>query len=263
MEKRAAELIPGASIPIQRRFPIRELSAGQTTSFSARTGRVSTISVVQNGETPEEILANCITHGLGVGLAIIGSAWLIMVGSRAPTLVRLSCTIYAITLVLVYLCSTLYHALCRTRLRHIFLVLDHVAIYLLIAGTYTPFALVSLGGRPGWMLFTAAWAFAAVGIMMKSIAMEHFTNGRLALASVALYLFQGWLVLFVLPPLARALGWHGLAWLGAGGAAYTLGIVFFAFDRVRYFHAAWHIFVLAGSVAHFFAVTLYVLPARF
>ena len=224
---------------------------------------MSTISAVRNEETLEEILANCITHGLGVGLAIIGSAWLMATGSRAPALVRLSCTIYAITLVLVYLCSTLYHALGRTRLRHIFHVLDHVAIYLLIAGTYTPFALVSLGGRPGWMLFTAAWALAAVGMVMKGVAMEHFTNGRLAVASVALYLFQGWLVLFVLPPLAHSLGWHGLAWLGAGGAAYTLGIVFFAFDHVRYFHATWHVFVLAGSMAHFFAVTLYVLPTRF
>lgn len=224
---------------------------------------MSTISAVQNGERPEDILANCVTHGLGVGLAIVGSAWLMMAGSRAPSLVRLSCNIYAITLVLVYLCSTLYHALGRTRLGHLFHVLDHAAIYLLIAGTYTPFALVSLGGRPGWMLFTAAWGFAAVGIMMKGIAMEHFTNGKLAMASVALYLFQGWLVLFVLPPLAHALGWGGLAWLGAGGAAYTLGIVFFAFDHVRYFHATWHVFVLAGSVAHFFAVTLYVLPARF
>ena len=224
---------------------------------------MGTIGAVQNAETLEDILANCITHGLGVALAIIGGAWLVAAGSRASTLVRLSCTIYAITLVLVYLCSTLYHALGRTRLRRLFHVLDHAAIYLLIAGTYTPFALVSLGGRPGWILFTAAWAFALVGMVMKGVAMEHFTQGRLAVASVALYLFQGWLVLFVLQPLAHSLGWGGLAWLGAGGAAYTLGIVFFAFDHLRYFHATWHIFVLAGSVAHFFAVTLYVLPARF
>ena len=260
MGRRAPEMIPGARIPIQRQFP----DLGSWCSrYLAGTGRVSTISAVQNGETLEDILANCITHGVGVGLAAIGSAWLMWTGSRAPALVRLSCTVYAITLVLVYLCSTLYHALCRTRLRHLFHVLDHAAIYLLIAGTYTPFALVSLGGRPGWMLFIAAWALAVAGMVMKGVAMEHFTNGKLAVASVALYLFQGWLVLFVLPPLARTLGWHGLAWLGAGGAAYTLGIVFFAFDRVRYFHAAWHVFVLAGSVAHYFAVTLYVLPRRF
>jgi len=166
-----------------------------------------------------------------------------------------SCSVFSVTLVLVYLCSTLYHSLVRTRARHVFHVLDHSAIYLLIAGTYTPFTLISLRGPVGWVLFGAVWTLALAGVIFKSLAV-----GRFEVASALVYLFQGWLVVLAAHPLLHAIGWHGLLWLGAGGLAYTLGIIFFAFDRLRYFHATWHLFVLAGSVAHYFAILYHVVP---
>ncbi|HUV68860.1 MAG TPA: hemolysin III family protein [Terracidiphilus sp.] len=207
-----------------------------------------------------DILANAITHGIGLALAIVGGVWIIAASTRGSTRQVVSCSIFAATLILVYVCSTLYHSLVRTRARHVFQILDHSSIYLLIAGTYTPFTLVSLRGSLGWSVFSVEWALALAGVLSKSIAMERFKAGRLAVVSALVYLFQGWLIVFALHPLVNAIGWHGIAWLGAGGLAYTFGIVFFALDSRRYFHAAWHIFVLAGSAAHYFAILFYVVP---
>ena len=203
-----------------------------------------------------DILANAITHGIGAAFALAGAVYLIAASSHGTAWLIVSCSVFSTTLVLVYLCSTLYHSLVRTRARHVFQVLDHSAIYLLIAGTYTPFTLISLRGRVGWTMFAMEWSLAAAGIVFKSLAVERF-----AVASVVVYLFQGWLVVFAFRPLLHSVGWHGVLWLGAGGMFYTLGIVFFALDRVRYFHATWHLFVLAGSVAHFFGVLFYVVQA--
>ena len=200
-----------------------------------------------------DILANAITHGIGAVLAVAGAVYLIGASMRGTAWHIVSCAVFAVTLVLVYLCSTLYHSLVRTRARHVFQVLDHSAIYLLIAGTYTPFTLVSLRGPVGWTLFGVVWALAIAGVIFKSIAL-----GRFAVASVVVYLFQGWFVVFAALPLLRAIGWHGMMWLAAGGLAYTLGIAFFALDRLRYFHATWHLFVLIGSAAHYFAILFYV-----
>jgi hemolysin III len=201
-----------------------------------------------------DILANAITHGVGAAFAVAGAAYLVWRATeRGSTRLTTSCAVYAITLVLVYVCSTLYHSLVLTRARHVFQVLDHSAIYLLIAGTYTPFTLVSLRGRLGWTLFGVVWALAVMGVVFKSVAL-----GRLPAISAMVYLLMGWLIVVALPALQRAVGWHGMAWLVAGGLAYTLGIVFFAMDRRRYFHALWHLFVLAGSVAHYFAILFYV-----
>jgi hemolysin III len=204
-----------------------------------------------------DILANAITHGIGAVLAIAGAVYLIAAATRGDRLHVVTCSIFAATLVLVYLCSTLYHSLVRTGARHVFQVLDHASIYLLIAGTYTPFTLISLRGPVGWTLFAIVWAMAIAGIAFKSVAL-----GRFEVLSALAYLFQGWVVVFAARPLLAAIGWPGIAWLGAGGLFYTLGIVFFAFDRLRYFHATWHIFVLAGSVAHYFAILFFVVPAR-
>jgi hemolysin III len=204
-----------------------------------------------------DILANAITHGIGAGLAIAGAVCLIAASSRGNARLIVSCSVFSGALVLVYLCSTLYHSLAHTRARHVLRILDHSSIYLLIAGTYTPFTLVSLRGQLGWILFAVVWSLAVAGVVFKSFAVDRF-----AVASTIVYLFQGWLVVFVARSLLHAIGWHGMLWLFAGGLAYTLGIVFFALDRLRYFHAAWHIFVLAGSVAHYFAVYFYVVPAR-
>ena len=200
-----------------------------------------------------DILANAITHGVGAALALIGAVYLIVVSLRGTAWLITSCAVFAATLVLVYICSTLYHSLVRTRARHVLQVLDHSAIYLLIAGTYTPFTLVSLRGPVGWVLFGVVWALAIAGVIFKSLAV-----GRFAVASALVYLFQGWFVVFAARPLIHAITWRGTAWLAAGGLFYTLGIVFFALDRRRYFHAAWHLFVLAGSAAHYFAILFYV-----
>jgi hemolysin III len=202
-----------------------------------------------------DILANAITHGIGALLAIAGAAYLITAsvhasaresanGSGQGSLALVaSVSVFSFTLVLVYVCSTLYHSLVRTRARHVFQVLDHSAIYLLIAGTYTPFTLVSLHGVVGWWIFGVEWGLAVAGVLFKSFAV-----GRFAVFATRL--------------LANAIGWHGVLWLAAGGVAYTLGVIFFALDRLRYFHATWHVFVLAGSFAHYCAVLLYVVPAR-
>lgn len=210
-----------------------------------------------------DILANAITHGIGAALAIAGAVYLIAASTRGSARLIVSCAVFSGSLVLVYLCSTLYHSLVRTRARPVLHVLDHSAIYLLIAGTYTPFTLVSLHGTEGWILFGVVWALAVAGVVAKSVAMDHFTRGGpLAVISTAIYLIQGWLVIFVGRSLLAAVGWHAMLWLAAGGLAYTLGVVFFALDRVRYFHAAWHVFVLAGSIAHYIAILFYVVPAR-
>jgi hemolysin III len=204
-----------------------------------------------------DILANAITHGIGAVLAVAGAAYLIAASTRGTARLVASCAVFSVTLVLVYVCSTLYHSLVRTRARHVFQVLDHSSIYLLIAGTYTPFTLISLRGPVGWLIFAVEWSLAVAGVIVKSFAVDRFE-----VASALVYLFQGWFIVVAVGPLLHAIGWHGVLWLGAGGLAYTLGIVFFALDRLRYFHAAWHVFVLAGSVAHYFAILFYVVPAR-
>ena len=204
-----------------------------------------------------DILANAITHGVGAVLALVGAVYLIAVSIRGDAWLVVSCSIYATTLFLVYLCSTLYHSLVRTRARHVFHVLDHSAIYLLIAGTYTPFMLVSIRGTTGWALLGVVWGLAIAGVVFKSLAI-----GRFPAASATVYLLMGWCILVAVRPLLHAISWRGMAWIAVGGLTYTLGIVFFANDRLHFFHALWHLFVLAGSVAHYFAVLLYVVPAR-
>jgi len=196
-----------------------------------------------------DILANSITHGVGALAAVAGAIYLIVASTRGTAWVVLSTAAFASTLILVYLSSTLYHALVRTRARRVFQVIDHCAIYLLIAGTYTPFALVPLRGPVGWTLLAAVWTLAIGGVIFKSLAVERF-----AVLSTILYLAQGWLAVFAMRSLLHAVGWEGVLWLLAGGLAYTLGVVFFALDRLPYFHAAWHLFVLAGSAAHYCAI---------
>jgi len=209
-----------------------------------------------------DILANAITHGIGAVLALVAAVWLVVAAWHGPVRVLVSCSIFAGSLVLVYVCSTLYHSLVRTRARHVFHVLDHSAIYVLIAGTYTPFTLVTLRGLFGWWLFGIVWVLAVAGVVFKSLAMDRLSERRYAVASAVVYLLQGWLIAFAARQLFAALGWHGVLWVAAGGAAYTLGVAFYALDRLRYFHATWHVFVLAGSAAHFFAILYYVASRR-
>ncbi len=204
-----------------------------------------------------DIIANSVTHGVGAALAVAGAVVLVVTSVGGTAMQIVSCSVFSGTLVLVYVCSTLYHSLVRTRARHVLRIIDHSAIYLLIAGTYTPFALVSLRGRLGWLLFAIVWGLAILGIVFKSVAI-----GRFAIASVVVYLGMGWLGVFVTRPLLHALTWHGIFWIALGGLFYTAGIVFFAFDRLSYFHALWHLFVLAGSTCHYFALLFYVAQVR-
>jgi hemolysin III len=204
-----------------------------------------------------DIIANSVTHGVGAALALAGMTVLVVTAMGGTLWQRVGCSVFGVTLVLVYVCSTLYHSLARTRARQVLRIIDHAAIYLLIAGTYTPFVLVPLHGQLGWLLFGIVWSLAILGIVFKTLAI-----GRFAIASVVVYLGMGWLVVFAMRPLLYSLTWHGILWIALGGLFYTVGIVFYAFDRLSYFHAFWHLFVLAGSTCHYFAVLFYVAQPR-
>jgi hemolysin III len=204
----------------------------------------------------EEIAASVI-HGLGIVLSIAGLGILTAFASvRGNAWHITSCSIFGATLVILYATSTLYHAIPHRRAKAALRVLDHSAIFLLIAGTYTPFSLVSLRGSWGWSLFGIVWGIAVLGIIFKVTMLRRWTK-----VSVALYLVLGWVALVAMRPLLEALQPGGLALLLAGGGAYSLGVLFYAWRSLPYHHAIWHAFVLAGSVLHFFAVLLFVIPA--
>jgi hemolysin III len=186
--------------------------------------------------------------------SVVGVVVLVYLGiARGEALHVASAGLYGATLVALYGASTLYHAFRRPGVKRVLRVLDHCAIYLLIAGTYTPFVLVGLGGRLGWILFAVVWAMAAAGIVFKV-----FATGRFAVVSTAAYVALGWLGVVAIGPLIRSLSGAALLWLLAGGIAYTAG-TFFYHRKTPYAHALWHVFVLLGSVCHFVAIGLYVL----
>jgi hemolysin III len=197
---------------------------------------------------------NSITHLAGTVLAAIGAPLLIVLAARSGDPWKIvGFSVYGAALLLLFGASTLYHSV-RGRAKAILRKLDHCSIYVLIAGTYTPFALVTLRGPWGWTLFGLAWGLAAVGIAQEFV----FGKGTRRL-SIAIYVVMGWMGVAALGPLAEGLGAPGLAWLLAGGLLYTGGIIFYVLDeRVRHFHGVWHLFVLGGAAAHFIAVTFYV-----
>jgi hemolysin III len=203
-----------------------------------------------------EEIANSVTHGAGLVASVAGLIVLVTATVRRgdPWIIA-SCAIYAVTLVLLYAASTFYHALAATRARRVLRIIDHSAIYLLIAGTYTPFALVNLRGPWGWTILVIVWALAIAGVTLKSVF-----GARWPILSTILYLAMGWTVVVAVKPLILHVAPGGIAWLVAGGLAYTGGVVFYAWERLRYGHAMWHLFVLGGSVCHFVAVLFYVVP---
>ncbi len=204
-----------------------------------------------------EEIANAITHGLGLALSIAGLVILTVFASlRGGAWHVVSVSVYGATLVMLYAASTFYHALPQPRAKRIFRILDHSAIYLLIAGTYTPFTLVNLRGGWGWALFGSVWGLAVVGTLL-----EIFGRRRVKWLSLAFYLGMGWLVAIAARPLAQNMAPGGLLLIGLGGLAYCLGVLFYVRRRMPYHHAVWHLFVLAGSVLHYFSVLLYVIPA--
>jgi hemolysin III len=199
-----------------------------------------------------EEIANSVTHGLGLLASLAAAPVLIVVAARGDAWQVVGSTVFAVTLVAMYAASTLYHSLPPSRAKRVFRVLDHGAIYLLIAGTYTPFTLGVLRGAWGWSLFGLVWGLAATGVVFKSV--RGFRHPRL---STAIYLLMGWLVVVAIKPMTASLPLAGQLWLLAGGLAYTGGIAFYILDHKRYVHAVWHVFVLGGSTCHFVAVLLY------
>jgi hemolysin III len=198
---------------------------------------------------------NSISHLVGAVLALAGAVVLVVVASQGGDTRRIvSFSIYGTTLFLLYLISTIYHGLPTGRAKHVFRVLDHQAIYLLIAGSYTPFTLVTLDGIVGWWLFGAIWGMAVLGLVLDALP----RRGARVVPFI-IYFLMGWLIVLAINPLLAALPRTGFIWLLTGGLLYTSGIVFFALDR-RYpwMHGVWHLFVLAGSISHYVAILVYV-----
>ena len=197
-----------------------------------------------------EELANCLTHGFGLVLSIAGFAILLSLAVMRGGAWRIvSCAIYCVTLVGLYAASTLYHGIRSRRLTRVLKTCDYAAIYLLIAGTYTPFLLVNLRGGWGWSLLGLVWGLAMAGIVFKVWFVERFS----ALSS-AVYVLMGWLVLIAIKPMLLRVPHSALVWLLLGGVLYTVGVVFYARQNLRFNHAIWHGFVVAGSVCHYLAV---------
>jgi hemolysin III len=204
-----------------------------------------------------EEIASSVIHGVGMVLAIAALGVLAVLAARHGTAWHvIGCSIFGITLVLLYTASTLYHGIPQPRAKAVLRLLDHCAIFLLIAGTYTPFALVNLRGPWGWSLLGAVWAAA-----VSAIALRAALRRQLPALFLTLYLTMGWAALAVRRPLLESIEPGGLALLLAGGIAYTVGVAFYLWRRLPYQHAIWHVFVLAGSTLHFFAILLYVVPA--
>jgi len=204
-------------------------------------------------QTKGEEIANSLSHGLALLAALVAAPILIVAVSPLSAASIVGACVFAATMVLLYFTSTVYHALPAGRAKRVFLKLDHGAIYLFIAGSYTPFALGVMGGAWGWTLFGLVWAMAVMGIALK--AFDRLSHPWL---STGLYLAMGWLVLIAAVPLVERVPSAGLSLLVAGGLAYTVGVIFFMLDaRVRYAHAVWHGFVATGTALHFFAVLGY------
>ena len=206
--------------------------------------------------TEGEELVNRWTHGLGALLSIAGAALLITMAVEEGDVWRIaSVSVYCFAMITFYCLSTAYHSVREPYLRYLFRILDHASIYLMIAGSYTPFALVTLRGPWGWWLFGMVWGLGVLGAIQKVFAAH-----RLPYLGPLLYLGLGWMVVFAYEPLSAALAANGVALLFAGGIAYSVGVIFYAWDRLPFNHAIWHLFVMAGSACHFAAIFYYVIP---
>ena len=208
--------------------------------------------------TLNEEIANAVTHGIGTALSIAGLTLLITLAALEHDPLRIaSFAVYGMSLVLLHLASTLYHALRSPKAKRVFRIIDHCSIYILIAGTYTPFLLLSLHDSQGFMLLGVVWGIAFLGIIFQIAFSGWF--GKL---SVLTYVGMGWLVVIVFRKLMVSIPLGGFILLIAGGLAYMVGIIFYGWKRLPYHHAIWHLFVLGGSACHFFAILLYLLPIK-
>ena len=207
--------------------------------------------------TIREELANALTHGFGLLLSVAGLVVLVAAASASGVREIASCGIYGASLVTVYTTSTLYHSSTHDETKQRLRTFDHIAIFLLIAGTYTPFVLIALRGTWGWSLFAIVWTLAVLGVAFELTALRRFRS-----AMIALYIAMGWVGLIALKPLVAALPSAGLWLLFGGGVSYTFGVLFYVWRSLRYHHAVWHLFVLGGSVLQYLAVLWYVLPGH-
>ena len=208
---------------------------------------------------PLEEKLNIFSHGFGFALSIIGLILLILRANELGEIKHLvSFSVFGVSMVVLYAASTFYHSAKSHVLRYRLNILDHAAIYVLIAGTYTPFALVTLEGTIGWIIFGVIWAMALCGVFLKL-----FFTGRYQTLSTIMYVIMGWVVVFVIKPLLETLPDTGLLWLLSGGISYTLGAVIFSLNKIKFNHAIFHLFVLFGSFSHFIAIYYYVLPENY
>ena len=214
---------------------------------------IEALTLQERTQSLGEEIANSVSHGVGLLAAVAAVPVLVIAAvQRGNAAGIVGASVFGATMVVLYLTSTLYHALPRNRAKRVFQVLDHGAIFLLIAGTYTPFTLGVLRGRWGWTLFGLVWGLALAGVLLKAVS-----GIRYPTLSTCLYIAMGWLVLIAVKPLWLNVPTWGLFWLLAGGIAYTAGVAFFAAERVRYSHFVWHLFVIAGTACHFVAVLWY------
>jgi hemolysin III len=212
--------------------------------------------VISSGYSLKEEIAHSVTHGIGMLLSVIGLATLVVYSSQYGDVWHVvSSSIYGATLIALYTSSTLYHAVTVPDLKKFLQKLDHAAIFLLIAGTYTPFTLVNLRGSWGWTLFGIVWSIAIAGMVMELIVKKRYKR-----ISLSLYLGLGWIVMIAIEPMMSSVETGGLILLLAGGLFYSLGVIFYVWKTLVYHHAIWHLFVLAGSACHFFAIFYYVIP---
>ena len=206
--------------------------------------------------TKSEERFNVISHAFGLLFSIIGLILLIIkAGQLSVTALKVSYWIFGTSMIILYTASTLYHSVRERKLRYRLNILDHASIYILIAGTYTPFSLVTLEGTVGWIIFSVVWALAITGVVLKL-----FFTGRFETLSTIMYVAMGWIIVFAVKPLINNLSQDGLIWLFAGGISYTVGAIIFSIDKLKYNHAIFHIFVLFGTFCHFLAIYYHVIP---
>ncbi len=199
---------------------------------------------------------HAVTHAVGSGLSIIGLVILVVLAVRNGDIYQvISFSIFGASLVALYLSSTLYHGVQEPRAKRIFKIFDHSAIYLLIAGSYTPFLLVGMRGSTGWTLLVIVWLIALTGITMKVLFIDRFQ-----VLSVIAYLLMGWLCVFAFREMVASIPVGGILWLAAGGMLYTIGVIFYALQKIPYMHTVWHFFVLGGSLCHYLAVLFFLAP---
>ncbi len=205
-------------------------------------------------QTQLEELLNAWSHGIGAALGIAALVLLIVYSNPNKDWSLFSVIVYGISIIVLFLASTFYHAVKGEKRKHYFRIVDHISIYFLIAGTYTPVLLIALTDSLGWPLFWTVWSIAAFGIVLKL-----FFTGKFEVFSTLLYLVMGWLIVFDFSNLSNYIGPNGVLFLFAGGLSYTIGIIFYAIQRIPYNHVIWHLFVLGGAICHFFMIFLYVI----